>query len=133
MFKRIKEFIELIRLYNKNWDYFYMYKIERLKLCRMKQCFESYKNMVYVDDVIRDLNICINLLDIVLDDKIEYYGYLNGRNLHRFLGYEYLLQHPHKCEDVKSISAYLKSDYRKYKALCLYNKIKTYKSLTWWF
>lgn len=107
------------------------------------------RRFVGYQTVVRDMQICIKLIDIVLEEDAPYkswlhqsYGnpvkdfelleeakfpkYINTKNRHRFLHKDFL------NGDYPNIFNSLLAEYRKMKALALYNKIRTYKLFSWW-
>ena len=110
-----------------DFDFSYMLDIERTKL---KQFLKSWEEHNPGDKrPIRDFKICISLLDIIEgedDDKwLEYLNLkrkVNIRNAKRFL---------RKLKP--SEDAMYKLELYKTKAWYLYNLIRTYKLMSWWF
>lgn len=137
------------RIWGKPWDWGYLLNLERCKIQEMMNYINKTRRFVGYQTVIRDMQICIKLIDIVLEEDIPYkswlhqsYGcsakdfesieetkfpkYINIRNRHRFLHKDFLNgDHP-------NIFNSLLAEYRKIKALALYNKIRTYKLFSWW-
>lgn len=109
-----------------DWDHDYLYELIKKKLERKLKYFQNNK-ITYEDDrTIKELSICIHLLNRIIDDKYsetkraEYlYSIINknkqdslNRNLHKYY-FEYV-------------------DQRKQDDLDLLFTIMKRKSLTWW-
>jgi hypothetical protein len=130
------------RIWGKPWDYGYLLQLEKYKMSEMMRYFAKNQRFVGWEDVVRDLRICIKLIDIINEADDAYkawlhtsYGinhhevlfpkYINTRNKHRFLTNDYLNQNSRVYQG-------LLAHYRSIKALYLYNKIRTYKMCKWW-
>lgn len=137
------------RIWGKPWDWYYLLHLEQAKLKEMADYFEKKDRFVGVEKVVRDIRICLKLIDIICEKDAPYkswlhqsYGhpikdfesieevkfpkYINVKNRHRFLHKDFLNgSHP-------NIFNSLLAEYRKMKALALYNKIRTYKLFSWW-
>jgi hypothetical protein len=137
------------RIWGKPWDWYYLLNLERCKIKEMMNYINKTRRFVGYQTVIRDMQICIKLIDIVLEEDIPYkswlhqsYGhpvkdfealeeakfpkYINIKNRHRFLDKDFF------NGDYPNIFNSLLAEYRKRKALALYNKIRTYKLFSWW-
>lgn len=137
------------RIWGKPWDWYYLLHLEQAKLKEMADYFEKKDRFVGVEKVVRDIRICLKLIDIICEKDALYkswlhqsYGhpvkdfesleetkfpkYINIRNRHRFLHKDFL------NGDYPNIFNSLLAEYRKVKALALYNKIRTYKLFSWW-
>lgn len=136
-----------------DWDYAFLLEMERKKITEMYNYFKECTRSDKMPFVARDLRICINLLDIVLekddlqlkftemktrrrdDGMYEMVGhpritsyrnlYINTRNASRFCQFKF----PVDDHDIEIIH---EEELRKYKAWYLYNKIRTYKIYSWW-
>jgi hypothetical protein len=137
------------RIWGKPWDWSYLLNLERHKIKEMMNYISKTQRFVGWEIVVRDMRTSIKLIDIVLEEDAPYkswvhqsYGnpvkdfefleeakfpkYINTRNRHRFLHKDFLNgNHP-------NIFNSLLAEYRKIKALALYNKIRTYKLFSWW-
>lgn len=137
------------RIWGKPWDWSYLLNLERHKIREMMNYISKTQRFVGWEIVVRDMRTSIKLIDIVLEEDAPYkswihqsYGhpvkdfelfeevkfpkYVNIRNRHRFLHKDFLNgNHP-------NIFNSLLAEYRKMKALALYNKIRTYKLFSWW-
>lgn len=105
---------------DRSWDYVFMLMLEQHKLKQMLEHHEKYRTFEEVENVIRDLKLCIELLDIVIEDDFRSKKYVNFRNKDRFdKGHNvFYKQYPGTLRNTK--------------AWYLYNKIKTYKLDNWW-
>lgn len=137
------------RIWGKPWNWSYLLDLERHKIREMMNYINKTQRFVGWEIVVRDMRTSIKLIDIVLEEDAPYkswihqsYGqpvkdfefleeakfpkYINLRNRHRFLHKDFLNgNHP-------NIFNSLLAEYRKIKALALYNKIRTYKLFSWW-
>lgn len=95
--------------------------------------------------VVRDMNICLKLIDIILEEDQYYrswldncYGsrpikqlpfpvYVNSKNYKRFMP----LLEKYRHDDMH-LQAHLNISLRQKKALYLYNKIRAYRMECWW-
>lgn len=137
------------RIWGEPWDWYYLLNLERCKIKEMMNYINKTRRFVGYQTVVRDMQICIKLIDIVLEEDAPYkswlhqsYGnpvkdfelleeakfpkYINTKNRHRFLHKDFL------NGDYPNIFNSLLAEYRKMKALALYNKIRTYKLFSWW-
>jgi len=136
-----------------DWDYTFLLEIERKKIIEMYEYFKKCTRSDKMPIVARDLQLCIGLLDIVLEKdnlQLEFSGmktmrrddgmyemvesphiiacrnlYINTKNASRFC----LFNFPTDDYDIEIIH---KEELRRYKAWYLYNKIRTYKLFSWW-
>ena len=130
------------RIWGKPWDYGYLLQLEKYKMSEMIRYFSKYKGFFGWENVVRDLKICVKLIDIINEEddaynawlntsysinhyKVPFPKYINIRNKNRFLTSDYLNQN---SKIYQGQLAY----YRSTKALYLYNKIRTYKMRSWW-
>lgn len=112
---------------DKDWDWEYMLELEKFKLERMSKYFSESKLTIDWERMVREINLCIKLINIVIDqDFIGYLNnenkklpYINTRNYKRFVNYFYERE-----------SSY--DNLRQTKALHLYNLIRTYRMRSWW-
>ena len=56
------------RLIGKNWDYWFLLKLEQLKLRRMCRYFEKHGRTISTPFNIRDIRICDKLISIILEE-----------------------------------------------------------------
>jgi hypothetical protein len=132
LLKRVKRLFKPYRLPHEvkgcfltDWDYGYLLELEKYKLTRMVCYFKRnpYTEGVEVEKAIAEMRLCCKLIDIINKVNCDDYGiiknkiYCNPRNAKRF------------CPKLVKFSAY---EVRPAKALYLYNKIRTYRMLTWW-
>lgn len=109
------------RIIGEEWDFSFLLKLERYKLKRMYKYF--FKHRTHADNHIvrRDLKICINLLDMVLEGK-NMVGYTNFRNAKRFTQIpESWYNDPLGKEEVRLMKAWY-----------LYNRIRFLRLFHWW-
>lgn len=137
------------RIWGEPWDWSYLLNLERCKIREMMNYINKTRRFVGYQTVVRDMQICIKLIDIVLEEdtlykswlhqsyrhpikdfetieEVKFPKYMNIRNRHRFLHKDFL------NGDYPNIFNSLLAEYRKRKALALYNKIRTYKLFSWW-
>ena len=132
------------RIWGKPWDFAYLLALEQHKIREMRNYMQKYHHLMNWQLVVRDMNICLKLIDIILEKDQYYcswldnsYGskpykqlpfpvYVNLRNYKRFI----------PTIDVdkynESLLSHLQSNIRKEKAMHLYNKIRAYKMWGWW-
>ena len=149
------------KLIKNDFDYFYLLKLEQLKIRRMVKYFKKRGRLMNQPFVIRDLTICDKLISIILEEDNSYKAYLNQvvkdnekdettwikdtvyvniRNEHRF---QYKCGTPIK-DNVEDKEPYkgehgrnfritsLKMNLRELKAMHLYNMIRGYRMFHWW-
>lgn len=134
-----------------DWDYAFLIALEKKKLQRMHNCIKRESPLEHKDFVVRDIAICIRLIDIFMEEdaahttwlnqsfsgKVEerqivnYPVYVNTRNEKRFF----------RCTPIKDdqlsgnrtrVLLTIPS-LRQLKALHLYHLIREYKLLGWWY
>lgn len=139
------------RIWGKPYDWHFLINLEQAKLKEMSDYFEKEDRFVGVEKVVKDIRLCIKLIDIICEKDKYYLSWLhenfttnkdifsdnysevsfpkhvNTRNANRFLRPHNFLEN---CN--KKIYQSLLVEYRRTKALHLYNKIKTYKLFSWW-
>lgn len=136
---------EFKRVWGPNYDYYFLLKLEQRKLKEMIKDFTKWKHHVDWDSCIREMNLCIQLIDIILEqDKYykswlynsfgkspfeakEFPVYVNIRNSKRFF--------KNRNFNIPKNEALIKHwipELRRKKALYLYNKIRTSRMLSWW-
>lgn len=104
------------------WDHWYIYKLEREKLAHIKWFFESkYADTIHNRDI-RELDTCVSLLDIFLEDKKP--ERINFHNYKRFI--------PKCCHGLLDFFKEYPEELYKLKALYLYHKIRNKYTLNWW-
>lgn len=133
---------EFKRVWGFAWDYAFLLQIEQRKLKEMAAYFKKYKRTVGWEFQVRDCELCVKLIDIILERDVWYQswlqanfgtgGYLtkftkhiNIRNSKRFMPNVDFDKNPKLIE-------HLKMNLRQVKALYLYNKIRSYNMLKWW-
>lgn len=133
------------------WDYSYLYEIERAKLEEMAKWHAEKKRFVGVEQVVRDIKICLSLLDIMMGkrDLFHFEGKLlsvptEKKDVHRIVespDFKYI------CDvkvNTKNIDRFVKNEKEKeiylkhldelyvLKARHLYHKIRCERDQTWW-
>lgn len=131
------------RIWGHNWDFAYLLKLERRKIRDMARDFTKWRHHVGWEKTVREMNLCVQLIDIILEDDKYYkswleanYGikgkftkfpiYVNVKNYKRFF------KQVDTLPDNDVLYEHFKIELRKVKALHLYNKIRSYKMLSWW-
>lgn len=145
---KIKMYEKILRE-DKDFDFAYLLILERFKLKKMIQNFQEAKHPhVGIEYTIRDMKICIKLIDIVLEEDSTYKTYLKQ---YENLKMEFL--HDGRLElgeidvkipiyiniknknrffsDTQETSEIFLMEFRRIKALHLYNKIRN-RMLNWW-
>lgn len=130
------------RIWGKPWDYKYLLKLEQYKIREMCEYIKKHHHLSNWEFVVRDLEICNKLIDIIQEEDQHYtswlnncYGvrpiqhlpfpiYVNTRNYKRFCRYE--------CPWSSNMIAHWQADIRQKKALYLYNKIRSFRMFYWW-
>ncbi len=136
-----------------DWDYVFLLEIERKKIMEMHEYFKKCTRSDKMPIVARDLRLCINLLDIVLEKDDLQLEFSEMKTMRRDDGMYEMVESPHviACRNLyintKNASRFClfnfptddydieiihKEELRRYKAWYLYNKIRTYKLFSWW-
>lgn len=124
------------RIWGQPWDFTYLLLLEYHKIKEMRDYLAKYGRHENHSTVIREMSICLNLIDIILERDSHRYDiesnknrtYINIRNTHRFFGnnWDKSIYTKDSCGEL------LKDSLRIKKAIHLYNKIRAYKILAWW-
>jgi len=135
---------KLRRIWGQPWDFAYLLELEQYKLKEMSAYFKKSQLTVGWEFQVRDIELCIKLIDIILE-KDQYYRswlhncygsmpikrlpfpvYVNNKNYKRFIPLA-------RIEEINDF-AYPSwvSVLRQKKALYLYNKIRAYRMECWW-
>lgn len=140
---------ELKRIWGHPWCYGYLLAIEQRKLKEMAAYFKKTKRHVGWEYQVRDCELCVKLIDIIMEQDPYYkswinqaYGenyvenrpikfpvHINVRNSYRF--WKSFEENIQKYKDFKILEG-MKSHLRSTKALYLYNKIRSYRMYNWW-
>lgn len=140
------------RYIGKDYDYYYLLKLEQLKMRRMKRYLAKHGQTVSTPYNVRDLALCDKLISIILeedpvynehlnhvrDKRWEMYAYVNDRNERRFFRDTPIKknkeeEYPYQGEDGRNDRiVMLKMSLRELKALHLYNLIREYRMFHWW-
>ena len=137
------------RIWGKNWDWAYLLHLEQRKLIDMANCFEKNDLFEGVEKVVRDMRICVKLIDIICENDTPYKAWLhasfggdkkeevpfsrhiNVNNRKRI--FKELHQKDYIDNAHTNIKWTLKASYRQQKALYLYHKIRMVNLMAWWF
>lgn len=103
-----------------DFDYGYLLELEKQKLQNMLDYFTEHRVTEDNWRMRRTLNWAIKCLNIVLNDSLYYQGYVNLKNLYRFL--------PAHLGNTQSVRTMLRNE----KAWFLYNSIRNTYLRTWW-
>lgn len=140
---------EFARVWGKPWDYAYLLAIEQRKLKEMANYFKRSQLTVGWERQVRECELCVKLLDIVMERDKYYTAWLNTnyggkafregkqgmysfskhiniRNAHRFFS------NAHFDVDKPVLTNSLRVELRRRKAFHLYHKIRLYRMMTWW-
>lgn len=60
-----------------DWDYAYLIALEKKKLQRMRDCIKQEHHLANNEFVVRDMGICIRLIDIFMDNDAVYNTWLD--------------------------------------------------------
>ena len=122
----IKKYSKILKE-DRDYDFEYMLDLEKFKLKRMSEYFSKSQIISDWERVVKEINLCIKLIDIITEKDPPGYlyngtkklPYINTRNYKRFLKYIY-------------DNDFYRDDLRQTKALYLYNLIRTYRMMSWW-
>lgn len=112
------------------WDWAYLLRLEQAKLQEMKCYFKSTSDTFDHINDIKWIEICIKLLDIIIDQP-EGYPYVNTKNLWRFVRSTKFASGA-KPEDVENYYNLYPQDLRWIKAWNLYYEIRKIYTGNWW-
>ena len=142
-----------------DWDYRYLIALEKKKLQRMHDCLKNGGWFDHQEFVVRDIAICIRLIDIFLEEDaifknwlhqsfsgkfepsnvgellrglspVDFPTYVNVRNERRFFRRTPIKDAQDKGNRTSAILSI--TELRKQKALHLYHLIREYKMFEWW-
>ena len=140
---------ELKRVWGHPWDYGYLLEIEQRKLKEMAAYFKKSQLTVGWKFQVRDCELCVKLLDIIMekdpyykswlrqayggpafeDTDVKFPVYVNTRNSDRFWkGFNSKLETYSKKKILETMKSHLRSE----KAFQLYHKIRMYRMHNWW-
>lgn len=141
---------KLRRIWGHPWDYAYLLHIEQRKLKEMAECFKKEQITTDWSRQVREIELCVKLIDIILEKDEFYKGWLEASygskalKARTALGFNYEvpfgkhinIHNAHRFSPnwkvSKKMPVCLQVEVRKLKALYLYNKIRAYRMLTWW-
>lgn len=142
--KRVVSWIPILWK-DRDYDYEHLFDIERKKLNQMLTYFQT-SPLVCKQEICRDIQICINLLDIVCKKADEYLEIpnngklrdsfatfnhrVNWRNAYRFLNNSQ--EEIEKQMSNPNLLAHILSDIYVQKALHLYYKMLFNRVQSWW-
>lgn len=63
--------------HDQDWDYAYLIALEKKKLQRMHDCIKRERHLENNAIVVRDIAICIRLIDIFMEDDAVYNTWLH--------------------------------------------------------
>ena len=140
---------ELKRIWGHPWDYGYLLEIEQRKLKEMAAYFKKSQLTEGWKFQVRDCELCVKLLDIILeqdpyykswlkqayggpafeDTNVKFPVYVNTRNSERFWkGFNSKLETYSKKKILEAMKSHLRSE----KAFQLYHKIRMYRMHNWY-
>ena len=61
---------------DQDWDYGYLIALEKKKLQRMHDCIKRESRLEHKDFVVRDIAICIRLIDIFMEEDVVFKSWL---------------------------------------------------------
>lgn len=134
------------RIWGKPWDYGYLLKLEQYKIREMCEYLKKHHAHIDWELQVREMTICIKLIDIILEEDKYYLSWLHecyGHNLHRELSFPVYvnirnykrflpLSNPEQFVDNNFLFPHFQVSLRQQKAMYLYNKIRAYCMFAWW-
>lgn len=138
---------EFKRVWGFPWDFAYLLQIEQRKLKEMAAYFKKHKRTVGWEFQVRDCELCVKLIDIILERDVYYMSWLNANygneglyntNFEKFPKYINLRNYRRFMPmlDLETVNPtmleHLKISIRQQKAMYLYNKIRAYNMFHWW-
>lgn len=141
------------RLIGRNWDFYYLLKLEQLKIRRMAKYMKKRSIAASASFDYRDLTICDKLISIILEEDsitkvhvnevvdkkcLTDIVYVNIRNEYRFfratpIKNNMLASKPYRGEHGRNFRDKSgKIALRRLKAMHLYNLIREYRMFNWW-
>ena len=112
-----------------DYDYKFLLDFEKAKLERMIIYFQKYPIAIGDDITVRDIKLCVKLIDMLVNLPSNDVHYVNFRNAERFVPWiaKMVKDDPEKIKDT-SVNDILREE----KIWNLYNTIKKYKMRSWW-
>ena len=141
------------RLIGRDWDYYYLLKLEQLKIRRMAKYMKKHSIAVSAPFDYRDLTLCDRLISIILEEdsttkahinevvagiELTDIVYVNTKNEYRFFRKTLIKdnmtnENPYLGEEGKNYrDKTCKMELRRLKAMHLYNLIREYRMFSWW-
>lgn len=105
-----------------DFDWVYLLRLERIKLQNMLLHHQTEQFVTDWKYICKNIQICINLLDIIIDDELKYKGYVNFNNEYRYIRNGFIF---HKDPFGKSLL-------RVEKAFMIYHKMRIQYLREWW-
>lgn len=122
----IEEYRKLLEN-DKDYDWIFLLELEQFKLKRMSKYFSESQITYDWEYVVSRINLCVKLIDIVLEKDTEGYIYDNSLKL------PYVnTNNKERFPPVYENSKFGKNELRQTKALYLYNLIRTTNMRSWW-
>lgn len=135
---------EFKRIWGPNYDFGYLLCIEQRKLRDMARDFKKWRHHVDWERCVKEMLLCADLLDIVLERDKYYKSWLHKcygegrRKVYPFpihiniKNYKRFLKRVDEIPTNEVLHEHLKIELRKLKALNLYHKIRNMRMLNWW-
>ena len=140
---------EFKRVWGQPWDYSYLLSIEQRKLKEMAAYFKKSQLTVGWEFQVRDCELCVKLLDIILEKDKDYRAWLNTNYGEQARKSEMVGKKPfHKHINLKNLKRFFPQvnldetnpnllnsfmvEVRIQKAFHLYHKIRLYRMMHWW-
>lgn len=114
----IRFFIKTNAYYNFDWAF--MLDIEKEKLTQCIKFFTDNGYHINNSRIISKMKLAVRLLDIAIDEDLDFKGYINTRNMNRFIS--------NLCNYESDLLPTLRTK----KAWYLYNKLRYYYMKEWW-
>ena len=114
----IRFFIKTNAYYNFDWAF--MLDIEKEKLTQCIKFFTDNGYHINNSRIISKMKLAVRLLDITIDEDLDFKGYINTRNMNRVIS--------NLCNYEPDLLPTLRTK----KAWYLYNKLRYYYMKEWW-
>lgn len=134
------------RIWGKPWDFSYLLELEQYKLKEMLTYFKKSQATIGWEYQVRDIELCIKLIDIILEKDQYYRSWLHnsygGDRPHRESKFPVYINVKNYKRFWPTLASFKETDSPIYVSLCtslrmakamhLYNKIRSYRMITWW-
>ena len=145
-----KEYRNLLKTVRRSepWDHAYLLELERAKIKEMIAYQEKTRRFVGWEYVVRDMKICVSLLDIMLGDKrIFTFEQFDEKDIEKNGNYADTLFERYRCfvkvnmknydrfcksESFRNICEKMPHEFYEIKATQLYYKIRAEHTEEWW-